>query len=364
MKNISEYTSSFKVRDIIFPSKIFLAPINTGFGKFGNPTSDLIRFHSARSGKGIGISYIGNVAIDPDSVTNSNTLFFTKSFGEWKKLVEEICSNGSLPGIQIACRSSKLKPPRRWINQDTDSYIRLIRDEVASHPESFLEEVAQKFIRSAEVAYEVGFKVIQIHAAHGYFISNFLNPKLNYRKDIYGAEKTFLLETIVKGIRSTLPKVILDIRISLLDGLEPKEVEITQKDPIVRSIAELDVDIISLSNGMYDIDKQLIYPPAEWGHGVFINLALPFALQYPDKIWNIAGNIWDLSLLPPNLPSNISFSVGRSLIADPDFVIKSIEGSHETIQVCTRTNFCHYYSRDLPNIACPLDKHLSKFVDI
>lgn len=90
MKNIDEYTCSFKVRDIIVPSKIFLAPINTGFGKFGNPTPDLIRFHSARSGKGIGISYVGNVAIDSDSVTNDNTLFFAKSFGEWRKLVEEI----------------------------------------------------------------------------------------------------------------------------------------------------------------------------------------------------------------------------------------------------------------------------------
>jgi 2,4-dienoyl-CoA reductase-like NADH-dependent reductase (Old Yellow Enzyme family) len=304
------------------------------------------------------------VAIDSDSVTNDNTLFFTKSFGEWRKLVEEICSNGSLPGIQIACRTSKLKPPRRWINQDTDSYIRLIQDEVASHPEIFLEEVAEKFIQSAQIAYEVGFKVIQIHAAHGYFISNFLNSKLNCRKDIYGTEKTFLLKTIVKGIRSTLPKVILDIRISLLDGLESQEIEITQKDAIVQKIAELDVDIISFSNGMYDIDKQLIYPPAEWGHGVFINLVLPFSLQYPDKIWNIAGNIWDLSLLPPNLPGNISFSVGRSLIADPDFVLKSIQGLHENIQGCTRTNLCHYYSRDSPSIACPLDKHLSQFIDL
>jgi len=362
MKNINEYTSSFKVRDIIVPSKIFLAPINTGFGEFGNPTSNLIMFHSVRSGKGIGISYVGNVAIDLAFVTNNNTLFFAKSFGEWRKLVKEICFKGSLPGIQIACRNSKLKPPRRWINQDTNFYIQLIQDEVASYSEAFLEEVAQKFIRNAQIAYEVGFRVIQIHAAHGYFLSNFLNPKLNRRKDIYGAEKTFLLKKIVEGIRSTLSDVILDIRISLLDGLEDKEIEFTQKQPIVQNLVELDVDIISISNGIYDIDKQLIYPPAEWGHGVFINLALPFALKYPNKIWNIAGNIWNLSLLPPNLPSNVSFSLGRSLIADPDFVIKSIQGLHETIQVCTRTNLCHYYSRNSPNIACPLDKHLSQFI--
>ena len=204
--------------------------------------------------------------------------------------------------------------------------------------------------------------MIQIHAAHGYFISNFLNSKLNNRKDVYGANEIFILKKIVEGIRSILPNVVLDIRISLLDGLASSEIELTEKESIIQDIAELDVDIISISNGIYDIDKQLIYPPAEWGHGVFIDLVIPFALKYPSKVWNVAGNIWDLNLLPPGLPSNISFSVGRSLIADPDFVLKSIQGLHKSIQICTRTNLCHYYSRDLPNIACPVDKHLSQFI--
>ncbi len=362
MKSNKKYTASFRVKDIVIPSRIFLAPINTGFGKDGNPTSNLILFHTARSGKGIGISYVGNVAVDPAFVTNNNTLFFTKNLDQWKKLTEEICSNGSLPGIQIACRNTALKPPRQWLNQDASSYIQVTRHEIASYSQEFLGKIAQNFIRSAQIAYEVGFKAVQIHAAHGYFISNFLNPKLNGRKDIYGTKKTLLLEMIVEGIRSILPDIILDVRISLLDGLGNREIELTEKEPIIYDIAELDVDIISISNGTYDINKQLIYPPAEWGHSVFIDIVTPFALRHPGKLWNVAGNIWDLNLLPSELPVNISFSVGRSLIADPDFIIKSVSGLHDSIQTCTRTNLCHYYSRDLPNIACPMDRHLRQFI--
>lgn len=362
MKSNKEYTSSFRMQDMIVPSRIFLAPINTGFGENGNPTSNLILFHSARSGKGIGISYVGNVAVDSAFVTNNNTLFFTKDLDQWKRLTDEIYSNGSLPGIQIACRNTRLKPPRRWLNQDFSSYIQITRREIASYPKELLEKIAQKFIQNAQIAYEVGFKVVQIHAAHGYFISSFLNPRLNDRKDIYGIKKTLLLEMIIKGIRSILPNIILDVRVSLLDGLEREEIELLEKRSIIHDIAELDVDIISISNGIYDIDKQLIYPPAEWGHGVFIDIVIPFALKYSSKLWNVAGNIWNLHLLPANLPTNISFSIGRSLIADPNFVIKSASGLHETIQICTRTNLCHYYSRDLPNIACPVDKHLSQFI--
>jgi 2,4-dienoyl-CoA reductase-like NADH-dependent reductase (Old Yellow Enzyme family) len=362
MKSNKEYTSSFKVQDMIVPSRIFLAPINTGFGKDGNPTSNLILFHTARSGKGIGISYVGNVAIDSAFVTNENTLFFTKNLDQWKKLTEKIYFNGSLPGVQIACRNTKLQPPRRWINQDISFYIQVIRHEIALYSEKFLEGIAQKFIHNAQLAYEVGFKVVQIHAAHGYFISNFLNPGLNSRKDIYGTKKTSLLEMIVKGIRSILPNIILDVRVSLLDGLKSRKFELAEKQPIIDGIAELDVDIISISNGIYDIDKQLIYPPAEWGHGVFIDIVIPFALRHPSKLWNVAGNIWNLSLLPSNLPTNISFSVGRSLIADPDFVVKSADGLHQSIKICTRANLCHYYSRGLPNIACPVDNYLSQFI--
>jgi 2,4-dienoyl-CoA reductase-like NADH-dependent reductase (Old Yellow Enzyme family) len=363
MNNINDGMSCFKIRDINVPSRFFLAPINTGFARNGEPTPDLIRFHSARSGRGIGISYVGNVAIDSESVTNSNTLFFGKNVDTWVRLVEAINSNGSLPGIQIACRRSMLQPPRRWEAQDPDAYISRMRDEISSHPETLLLEVVSKFVLAAETAYKVGFTVIQIHAGHGYFLSSLLNPVLNNRIDLYGLDKAWILKSIVYGIRSALPNVILDVRFSLLDGLDSKESEIAQKQPIIGSIASLDIDILSISNGIYDINKNLIYPPAEWGHGTYIDLALQFAVQHPDKIWNTAGNIWDLRLLPANLPKNLTFSIGRSLIADPEFVVKSIEGRQEGIQVCTRTNRCHYYSRGMQNIACPFDSHLGQFLD-
>lgn len=363
MNSTNNSVSCFKIRGIKVPSRFFLAPINTGFARKGEPTPDLIRFHATRSGRGIGISYVGNVAIDSDSVTNNNTLFFGKNVDAWARLVEAINSNGSLPGIQIACRRSKLQPPRRWEAQDHDSYISHMRDEISSHPETLLLDVVSKFVQAAETAYKFGFKVIQIHAGHGYFLSSMLNPVLNKRTDVYGLDKSWIIKSIVYGIRSALPNVILDVRFSLLDGLDSKEHEIARKQPIIGSIASLDIDILSVSNGIYDINKNLIYPPADWGHGNFLDLALPFAVQHPDKIWNTAGNIWDLRLLPENLPKNITFSIGRSLIADPEFVVKSIEGRQDSIQACTRTNRCHYYSRDMQNIACPFDSHLSQFLD-
>ncbi|MFZ4662556.1 MAG: hypothetical protein ACOYNY_36445 [Caldilineaceae bacterium] len=336
------------------PSAFFLAPINTGLAINGEPSEPLIQFHSERSGHKIGISYIGNVAIDPKYVTNSGTLYFTNSTSHWNKLTDIIHKNGSLAGIQIGCRNTRLQPPRNWKGTNVNNYIDTTSNEMLSYNKSHIIEIVEKFVDCAIDAYNTGFDVIQLHAAHGYFLSNLINPRLNIRDDEFGIENLGAIKLIVDGIRHRLPKIILDIRISYLDGLEKSEVEKVDKYAIIKKIASMNVDIISVSNGTYDINKQLIYPPTTWGHGVYIDLVLPFAIAHPNIIWNVAGNIWNLSQLPNNLPSNLSFSVGRSLIADPQFIEKSLNNNDGSIAQCTRSNFCHYYSRGLQHITCPV----------
>ena len=107
-----------KLRSYDNVSKYFLAPINIGCAINGNPTSKLIKFHDQRSGSFIGISYVGNVSIDKNYVTNSGTLFLDSNSDliKWQDLAITISGNNSLPGIQIACRASKIPPVRAMFN--------------------------------------------------------------------------------------------------------------------------------------------------------------------------------------------------------------------------------------------------------
>lgn len=342
---------------ITIPSRFFLAPINTGFAKEGKPTPELINFHEKRSGKSIGISYIGNVAIAKEYTTNGQTLYFGSKLDAWFDLSNAIEQKKSLAGIQIACNASKITARREWINRDKNQYIETVQSEVKSYSKSTLLEIIDNFKKSISIAVETGFKVIQIHAANGYFLSTMLNPILNQRKDIFGIKKTYILENLIEYTKTKFPNILLDIRLGLEDGIDHKEVEIEHKLLLIdKLIREYDLDIVSIANGMYNIDRRYIYPPKNWGHAYSLDQVSRLAQQYKHLIWNVSGNIWDIRLLN-EYPSNISFSIGRPLIADSGFVEKSINASSE-INHCKRTGKCHYYSRGKPHITCGVNSEL------
>lgn len=355
MKDNSRFLSrKYIVRNNTISSRFFFAPINTGYAINGEPTQQLIKFHDIRSGKNIGISYVGNVAIGDDFVTNNRTLYFNNEDERWIELAKSISRNGSIPGIQLGCRYSKIQPIKDWNSYDMEKYVREAKVELGEIPREQINVIEEMYVYSALKAFRFGFRAIQIHAAHGYLLSLLLSNNFNKREDEYGNDKTLVLENIVRRIREKLPEVILDIRISLLEGLNTMELEIKDKEEIIERLCKLDIDIISISNGIYNINKEFIYPPKEWGHGVYINTILPFAEKYFNKLWNIAGNIWDLNRITPHIPDNITFSIGRAIIADPEFVLKTMEGNNNLIKQCIRCNSCHYYSLGKSHIECSI----------
>jgi len=215
MRNKTDFfTEVYVIRDRKIPSRFFFAPINAGYSNKGDPTSRLIEFHSLRSGKNIGISYVGNVAIGEPYVTNNSTLYFTGNNEKWLELTQIIKGHDSLPGIQLGCRYSKIKPIKNWKNFDIAKYMEEVKVELATISKEAIKTIEDNFVKSAVEAFRLGFEVIQIHAAHGYFLSLLLSNNFNIRKDEYGENKTLILEKIVTRIRNTIPEAILDIRIS------------------------------------------------------------------------------------------------------------------------------------------------------
>ena len=216
------------------------------------------------------------------------------------------------------------------------------------------QKLINKFILSARFSIDAGFKVIQIHAAHGYFLSLLLNPKLNSRKDIYGLKPLSIIEDIVNRIKSIDKNIIIDIRVSISDGINDVSNGINY-DPIIDKITESGVDIISLSNGIYDINKLLIYPPKSKGHAPHFKIASYLAKRYPALLWNVAGNVWDIRKIPKESPQNLTFGIGRALIADPKLIEKSLAGNFDKINMCLRRGDCHYYTHGLDHLFCPIE---------
>jgi len=183
------------------------------------------------------------------------------------RLAAVIVKCGSVPGMQIAHAGRKASCQVPWKGgkpiapQDggwdpvAPSAIPMTQGAVDPHPLSVNEiaGIAAEFAATARRAREAGFKVLEMHAAHGYLAHSFLSPIFNRRDDSYGGDlkgrSRFLMETL-DAIRSEWPSDLpLWVRMSCTDympgGLTIDDVVMVAKQLAARG----DVDLIDCSSG-------------------------------------------------------------------------------------------------------------------
>ncbi|MCX6284470.1 MAG: NADH:flavin oxidoreductase/NADH oxidase, partial [Bacteroidetes bacterium] len=177
-----------------------------------------------------------------------------------KKITSFISKQGSVPGIQLAhagrkasfdapWKGERLLPPSEggWetvapgsvpFSSDTAVPAALSIEGIA--------KVRQDFIAAAKRAVEAGFRIIEIHAAHGYLLHEFLSPLCNKRNDDYGGSfenRIRLLLEIVDGIRAEIPsEYLLFVRISSTDWADCG-CTIADSVALVRILKEAGVDL-------------------------------------------------------------------------------------------------------------------------
>jgi len=112
-----------------------------------------------------------------------------------------------------------------------------------------IDEVLDRFVGAGERVVAAGFPGVQIHAAHGYLISTFLDPAHNRRTDAYGGDlegRARLLLEIVAGLRAALPAGAVSVKLGSTDGGD---------DELARLVVMLEAagaDLIEISGGNYE----------------------------------------------------------------------------------------------------------------
>lgn len=183
------------------------------------------------------------------------------------KIASSIDKYGAVAGIQLAHagrKASTAKPSRggKPVDESQEGW----RPIISSSPIAFSEEypipealtiaeihdVRDNFVRAAKRSVQAGFKTIEVHAAHGYLLHQFLSPLTNQRNDDYGGSFTnrirFVCE-IVEGVREVIPeKYSLWVRISATDWVE-NGWDIEQSVTLSDKLKSLGVDLIDCSSG-------------------------------------------------------------------------------------------------------------------
>ena len=115
-----------------------------------------------------------------------------------------------------------------------------------------IQQVIQAFVQATKRSLQAGFKVIEIHAAHGYLLHQFLSPLVNQRQDDYGGSfenRTRLLREVVEAVREVWPESYpLFVRLSATDWVD-KGWDIEQSIAISDKLKSLGVDLIDCSSG-------------------------------------------------------------------------------------------------------------------
>ena len=117
-----------------------------------------------------------------------------------------------------------------------------------------IEALPDEFAQTAKLAKSLGFGGVEIHAAHGFLISQFLSPLFNKRKDEYGggiASRMLLLMQVIKAVRASVGTYFpIGVKLNSSDLLEGG---LTQNDSlsVISALDKSDIDLIDISGGTY-----------------------------------------------------------------------------------------------------------------
>ena len=201
--------------------------------------------------------------------------------------------------------------------------------------------IINAFGQAAKRAQMAGFDLVEIHACHGYLISNFLSPYSNKRTDWYGGEfenRIRLLMEIVKEIKAQVgPDYPVVCRLSGTD-YEPDGYGIDETVELAKRLEIRGVAAIHMSGGIHHTTIHEVSPMGmSLAHNVWCADAAKKAVAIPV----IASGSINLPALAESILAEGKgdfIGLGRPLWADPQWPLKAKEGRAEDIRPCIRCN--------------------------
>jgi 2,4-dienoyl-CoA reductase-like NADH-dependent reductase (Old Yellow Enzyme family) len=264
---------NLKIKNITLKNRVVVSPM-CQYSAVDGYCQDHHRVHYGQLAMGgAGLVFLEATAVKAEGrITNGCLGIWDDNFLKGLSQVARIIQTcGSVPAIQLAHAGQKGSMQRPWHGNGPQTPIDAERGDVIWTPvapsnrpldegwltprkieDSDFNEIKTAFILSAERALKAGFKVVEIHMAHGYLLHSFLSPISNLRTDQYGGSienrMRYPIE-IVKSVRKKIgDDVPLFVRISSEDGFEGGW---TLEDSIVfcKELKKLDVDVIDCSSG-------------------------------------------------------------------------------------------------------------------
>ncbi len=243
--------SPLKIKDIVFKNRIVISPMCMYSAVDGYANDWHLVHYGSRAVGGAGLIIQEATAVSEEGRISTGDLgLYREEHSEMlQKITAFIHQHGAVAGIQLAhagrkgCCSTVAPSAIAFAPEDNEP---LALDEAG------IQKVISDFRTAAQRALKAGYKLIEIHAAHGYLIHQFLSPLSNRRTDNYGGSfenRIRLLLEIVKEVQTVWPgNLPLFVRISATDWAEDGW-DVDEAVQLASILNRNGVDLIDCSSG-------------------------------------------------------------------------------------------------------------------
>ncbi len=258
-----------QLRDVTLRNRIAVSPMCQYSSRDGYADDWHLVHLGSRAVGGAGLVFTEAAAVLPEGRISPDDL------GIWRdehvaflaRITRFIREHGAAAGIQLAHAGRKASTARPWeggrpLGVEQRGWTPLVAPSALAFdagyqvPEALdldgIRRVVAAFRAAAQRAHAAGFQVVELHAAHGYLLNEFLSPLTNHRDDEYGGtfeNRTRLLREVVTSVREVWPASLpLFVRLSATDWVDGGWTVDDSVD-LARQLAPLGVDLIDCSSG-------------------------------------------------------------------------------------------------------------------
>ena len=278
MIDVTELFSPLTLRGTTLRNRVVVSPMCTYSAVDGLPAD----WHLVHLGQfalgGAALVITEAAAVSPEGrITPQDAGIWNDEQAErWARIVAFLRAHGALAGVQLAHAGRKASTYRPWDEQhgsvpdEQGGWTAVAPSAVAfgryAVPEALdaegIAKVVADFVAAARRAVTAGFDVVELHAAHGYLLHEFLSPLSNTRTDTYGGSfdnRVRLLLEITRAVRDVWQGPLL-VRISATDWVEGGW-SLEESVRLAPLLADLGVDLVDVSSGGLHPDQKIAVGP-------------------------------------------------------------------------------------------------------
>lgn len=374
-----------KIGPLTLRNRTIRAAAFEGMCPDNNPSKMLCDYHTSVAAGGVGMTTLAYASATRSGVSFPHQLWLRPEVvGDLRKITDSIHKEGAATSIQVGhCGNMSHKSTAgctpisasTGFNLYSPTFVRGMKKEEVY-------QMAKEFGRAVRLVKESGFDAIEIHAGHGYLISQFLSKWTNRRRDEFGGS----LENRMRFMRLVMDEVMREagndlavlVKMNMRDGFRGG-MELDESLQVAQALQESGAHALVLSGGfvsrspMYvmrgkmpintlthymdsfwlkmgvKMGGRLMIRPHEFKEAYFLEDALEFRRELPDMPLVYVGGLISRQKIDEVLSHGFEFvSMARALLREPDFVNR-MRDEEDARCSCEHKNYCiaRMYSREM-----------------